>query len=375
VDAVTVVIPWADVGDPRRGRAREYVTGRWADLARRTGTGWRIIISDTTGATPWVKADAVTAAAAQVDGGVIVVADADVWTDGINEAIQAVADGTARWAVPHLLVHRLTEEATERALETGILSGETHRRPYGGVAGGGIVVLRAEDYRRIPLDPRFRGWGQEDQAWGTALAAILGPPWRGSAPLWHLWHEPQARMTPSRGSKDGWTLASRYWRAVRSRTAMESIISEIRSGECPDLPEGRTSVWEYQNIRTGQIVKSAVRRDRLERLPNWKTVSEPTPVTQPAPQPEAESPATITIVEDTTTSDAPLVSCEATGIVMPPPATAPEAQGTQETTIPKTYAPKSDWIEAATALGVPDPSLLTKAELVEEVRQRAGIPG
>jgi hypothetical protein len=382
---VTVVIPWASTGDPHRDRAFERVKTWWGRLAREDRSRrWRVIVADTTGVTPWVKAAAVNAGAALTTDGVLIVADADVWTNGVSDALDAVSSGAARWAVPHLLVHRLDEASTRAVLDTDVLGGVLCRRPYGGVAGGGIVVLRREDYNMVPLDPRFLGWGQEDQAWGTALTGILGPPWRGSATLWHLWHEPQPKMTPSRGSKDGWTLVSRYWRAAKNPPALHSIIAEIRSGTPLEHHEETPimTTWRYRNRNTGQIVNSAVRRDRLERLPNWETIAEPGTVPAPAvPAPAAAAPAapaTVTVVEETT--PVPALQVAATGTVATPdpePAAKTEDQQRQlliTAGIPKSYAPKGEWVEAALALGVESPETKTKAELIEEVRRRAGFP-
>ena len=60
---------------------------------------------------PWIKAQAVTPAVHATDADVIVIAD--VWADNVTQAVDAVAAG-ARWAIRHLLVHRLTEAATTR---------------------------------------------------------------------------------------------------------------------------------------------------------------------------------------------------------------------------------------------------------------------
>jgi hypothetical protein len=77
---------------------------------------------------------------------VIVLADADVWTDGIPAAVKAVEDGAA-WAVPHQLVRRLDENGGEA------------ERPYVGIEGGGVVVAPREVILSCPLDVRFVGWG------------------------------------------------------------------------------------------------------------------------------------------------------------------------------------------------------------------------
>lgn len=106
----------------------------------------------------WVKAKAIERALEQTDSDILILADADVWTDGIGEAVDAVRAGEP-YAIPHHRVWRLTEEATENVL-AGRPDDRTVQIPYPGVAGGGIMVTTREVIRSIPLDGRFFGWGR-----------------------------------------------------------------------------------------------------------------------------------------------------------------------------------------------------------------------
>lgn len=179
---------------------------------------------------PWCKAAAVAEAVERTSGEVLVVADADVWCDTVDDAVAAVEAGAA-WAVPHGKVHRLTEQAT-RAVMAGrpFTAAGLCQRPYKGHAGGGIVVLRRDTFETVPMDPRFVGWGQEDDAWGVALATLAGAPWRGAEPLWHLWHPPAERMNRAIGSRDGERLWHRYRRAMKNPDRMRALVAE--SGVC-----------------------------------------------------------------------------------------------------------------------------------------------
>jgi hypothetical protein len=188
--------------------------------------GWEIVEAP---AAPggWVKASAVTAAARRIDARVLVVADADVWCDGVDGAVAQVARG-ARWAIPHRTVRRLTPDATREVLAGGFPGGgETIEAPYVGIPGGGIVVLDAAALRAVPMDPRFMGWGGEDQAWGYALQTMLGPAPRGLAPLTHLWHPPQPRDSRRIGSADNERLRRRYAVARNRRHKMTQLLSEV----------------------------------------------------------------------------------------------------------------------------------------------------
>ncbi len=165
-------------------------------------------------------------ALSRTDADIIVVADADVACDGIQTAVEAVEAGAA-WAVPHSRVHRLTEAATEAVLAGGQLEGDTVDRPYFGHPGGGLVVLPRTHYEACPIDPRFAGWGHEDDAWAIALTTMHGEPWRGTAPLWHLWHPPQERPSRREGSPESKALFRRYRHASRDVLRITALLEEV----------------------------------------------------------------------------------------------------------------------------------------------------
>lgn len=227
---VSVVIPWCG-GCPHRERARAWVTARYeAEFP-----SWEIVAGQAPPG-PWCKAAAVADALTRARGDVLAVADADVWTPGVGDAVEAVREG-ADWAVPHHLVHRLADTATADVLDGGPVDGRPGRsrmlrltqRPYAGVPGGGLVVLTRDLYEQAPLDARFAGWGGEDHAWGYALTALAGRPWRAtSRPLWHLWHPPQPRLTRQVGSAESEALRRRYAAARRDVAAMRALIDEAK---------------------------------------------------------------------------------------------------------------------------------------------------
>ena len=100
------------------------------------------------------------------------------------------------------------------------------RRAYEGRLGGGVVIARREALLSVPMDRRFEGWGQEDEAWGVALEAMLGRCWRGDADLLHLWHPHEPRLTLRQGSKEGWDLYRRYARANGQPERMKELLKE-----------------------------------------------------------------------------------------------------------------------------------------------------
>lgn len=228
---VAVVVPFRG-GCPHREAAWGWVRRRYAEKH----PNWELIEAPAPDG-PWCKGAALAAAIAASSAEMIIQADADVWCDGLLEAVETVREG-APWALPHNEVRRLTQEAT-----AAVLAGdEWERQPlledaYPGVVGGGILVAPRETLCEIPVDPRFTGWGQEDESHGRALRTLIGTPWKGSAPLVHFWHPPQERISRGRGSAEGWALRRRYDRRSQSTTAMSKLLDEIRgTSDTPTEP-------------------------------------------------------------------------------------------------------------------------------------------
>lgn len=218
---VEVIIPWRE-GCPHRQRALDWVLGRY----RAGHPDWLVTVERAPDG-PWCKATAVASAAARSGPELVVVADADVWTTGLPAAVELIAQGAA-WAVPHTMLHRLSEACTSMLLagEDPVL--EHDQPPYEGLIGGGVIVLARRTLRDVPLDPRFTGWGQEDVSHAVALHVLAGPALRGRADLLHLWHPPQSRMNRKKGSPEGVLLHRRYLRARRDPAEMRALIEEAK---------------------------------------------------------------------------------------------------------------------------------------------------
>lgn len=239
---VCVLVPYRGDDGGARDRAWAFMSRWWASAYPR----WQVVVG-TGPAGPWCKAAAVQNAVDQADGDVFVIADADVLCEKIEQAVIRITAGTAAWTVPHRRVHRLSATATTRLYGGEPLPDPLTGRPrpglrgprrlpidgpltevYAGTPGGGLVVLPRSVWQRVPMDPRFVGWGQEDTSWGRALAVLAGPPWRGHAPLWHLWHPPQDRQSRAVGSPAGYGLYQRYRRAG-TPTEMGALLDEFRA--------------------------------------------------------------------------------------------------------------------------------------------------
>jgi hypothetical protein len=222
-----VVIPWR-AGGLERADALQWVLSRY----EAEHPDWTVLVAEQEGGGPWCKAAAVMPVVGGLDADtLVVVADADVWCDHIDEAVAQVELGAVGWAVPHTMVHRLNANATIRlhAGERVDLQepGNHDQRPYRGVLGGGIVALPRDTLLDVPLDPRFVGWGQEDLAWAVALHTLHGPAWRGSAPLVHCWHPHPERLNRRIGNPAGKALYRRYLNARLDPAGMRALLDEV----------------------------------------------------------------------------------------------------------------------------------------------------
>lgn len=195
---------------------------------------WQIVVGTCDG--PWSKGAALADAAARADGDLIVMHDADLYVEveQLERAVAAVAAG-APWAVPHMKVYRLAEKSSQkildrepRPIDVPRTRREVTRYHYTGVAGGGIAVLPRATWDRVPVDPRFVGWGGEDEAWGIALDALAGRHTRGRGHLIHLYH-PQQETHRDLGAVLPETdrLATRYKAAKGDPVAVAAILEEV----------------------------------------------------------------------------------------------------------------------------------------------------
>lgn len=146
-----------------------------------------LITADAAG--EWCKGRAVAAGVSESDADVLVISDADVWCTETRRAVEAVEAG-AKWAVPHARILRLSAEATADVLagdgSDWSTRGSLERPPHRAVSGGGMVVMRREVFEACPMPVMGR---REDEVWQTQLVPRFGRPWRGTADLFHLWHE------------------------------------------------------------------------------------------------------------------------------------------------------------------------------------------
>lgn len=224
---VTIAVPLGN-SEPHRDAAWEHVQAWWA----RETPDWPIVTGEHRGA-KYRKGAAVAAALAKVQTEHVLLVDADCLIPNMLQATVEFAASDRSWCMPHLRIYRLTPEAT-RCVHMGVdpftLIGNRVflLERYKHVIGAGAQLMRTEDARSVPFDPRFEGWGGADWSWGWALQALLGPPLRLGNPMVHLWHPPQPRPARSIGSPENEALRARYREAFENSdlAAMRGLVDE-----------------------------------------------------------------------------------------------------------------------------------------------------
>lgn len=222
---VSLLVPYTP-GCPHREAAHEWVLDRYDSAF----PAWQVVHGD--GATPdgYSRTQAILRAAQQADGDVFVITDADVWCHPGLAVLHAAESG---WAIPHTLIHRLSPESTQQVLAGADWRGlplstdnPQDSKPYRGNETGTLVVIRRDVFWLAPPDPRFVGWGQEDDAWQLALRCLAGRAWRGTDDLVHLWHPPQPRQNRVVGNNANRALLARYRAARRDPARMRALLEE-----------------------------------------------------------------------------------------------------------------------------------------------------
>lgn len=237
LEDVTLIMPYglvrhddlAEVDRTYRAAAREYVLRRWLKLIPRE----RIVEPSLDWRGQWSKAASIIAGLREAETPYVIMADADVLIEAhlVEGALRTIKRG-APWVVPQSTVRRLTQGGTD-AVYAGLTQPAMAPAlaPHRAKAGGGLLLAKRATLLRVPPDPRFVGWGQEDESWSRALVTLAGPPVRGSAMLQHLWHPPAVRISRAIGSRASKALYDRYIGAFRDRAAMTALLAEFK-GEC-----------------------------------------------------------------------------------------------------------------------------------------------
>ena len=234
---ISILIPFRNNGD--RQEQFDWLQSRWKALFPEA----EVIIESDDNKDPFSKTIAVNRCYARATSDVLAMVDADVWVEPavLLEAARRIRGGHAAWVQPCNRVVRLNEEYTKELVKTDPtadwnptideLKDKAERiTPVVGL----VAVFSREGFERIGgMDPRFRGWGWEDNAFNNAMNTIHGRVILLQNYVWHLWHP---RGLDNSG-KPTWVgqqtrnadIGRRYKEARGNRRKMLSLVKEVRS--------------------------------------------------------------------------------------------------------------------------------------------------
>lgn len=261
---VAVIMPWRE--EPTRRPALDFVL----DWYEQHHPDLPIILADNFDDAEFSKPAAVNRAAREIEADILVVADADLFVPPANLDKAIALAATKPWVVTQTVVLRLTAQATAEVYGgADPWDGEAERR-YAAVPGGGLFVIRRDNFLRIGgFDERFGMWGAEDQALRCAADTLLGRHSQIPGVLVHLWHEPMVRRETPRWQENV-RLLKRYREAIMSPAAMAGLI-----GLDGDWQEG--NAMKFQNAKTGAVAtvpRGSKAEEHLARRPHWVHVPE-----------------------------------------------------------------------------------------------------
>lgn len=263
---VTVVIPWRE----RHVGLERLMSMRWIlSKLRAAHPDWELLVSSDgrQGSQPWSASTARNRGVERATAPVILLLDADTWSPNIDRAVDQVTKSIGvplshfengvtptlagvrwAWVQPHAQILRLSRSQSvafmagyevEYSADGGITPdylGALESMPYRQFSGGVPTVIRKDLYELCPQDPRFNGWGAEDNAWGYALSTLHCPMYRTAGDAVHLWHEPdpvraqrQAGVPRDKLRGADWShheLFMRYHDANGNPTRMRALVDE-----------------------------------------------------------------------------------------------------------------------------------------------------
>ena len=246
---VSILVPFTD--DGHRASTWDWVRRRW----EATVPDAEIVVGVDPGTPPgpYSKTAAVNDAYTRATGDVFIIADADAWMEpeAVHRAVD-VARRTNKLVVPWKFILRIDEAQTREVLLYDPASPFTvtenmRATAFNGpdpLSAGTMLVISREAFETVEgMDPRFRGWGMEDVAFGRACSAILGPTVYGNEEVVSLHHPRPVRSTGTASTMRAWDgdtdidnldkhpnieLSKLYDGAGTDRQAMLAVVAQHR---------------------------------------------------------------------------------------------------------------------------------------------------
>jgi len=210
-EGISILVPLR-LDDPNGVRARnwEWLKKYWEAALPEA----EIVLGDDPSSVPFSKSAAVNDAASRANGDIFAVLDADIFLAKESmlhaaEEIRLARSHQAKlWFVPYRQLYRLTEAASnsvtasdpanprlpscppplEDFSNTGLSQGLPASR-VGHWYGAMAQIFPREAYYTVGgWDPRFKGWGGEDQAAMLAMDTLYSPHKTLPSAVFHVWH-------------------------------------------------------------------------------------------------------------------------------------------------------------------------------------------
>ena len=267
---VTLIIPSDFSSSEQRLRIWKFLESMW----RNKYPDWEIILGTCEGT--WRKGVAISNAVEKARNGVVIIADADVWLENVEETFSELIKHPV--VKPFGKVARINKDITElilsgkvnmRSLNTNA-KGACVREVYESKVLGGMVVSLKEFVLRVPVDPRFYNWGWEDEAWFSAVRCLEGDISLDYSDkvLSHLWHP--IAVPNERLNKNNIALANSYRNAPESKVT--KLIEEGKrwrtlnySGEIDStIPKIIHQIW------LGDESKKPTELMETWKIPGWE---------------------------------------------------------------------------------------------------------
>lgn len=209
--SVQAVVPFRDTGCLWRQRA-------WAHCRKQ----WPQYVLGTSPDGPWNISAALNDGIHRASGDILVLTGADVVVEqgALDAAVGWAQQG--HWAQAASQYMRLTQDSTTVVLagEGGDLIGDI----TGAGVGWGPIVAPREMLLDIGYDERFVGWGGEDDAFGVAMATLVGQPNICPGTVWLLYHPNNDIDHPH--YQDNLRLLAQYRSNVGDPVAMRRLVDE-----------------------------------------------------------------------------------------------------------------------------------------------------